>query len=558
MFTSRYNLAVSEDLTQLCPGYTLFSKPLRVDCEDYAQHAIKVAKAINKLKVDFATQSNITLDEAMHPRLFGFMETSDRVMHVKAINHILSQVKSVECHVKTGNAHGGQASTTTGAAGNSDLTGHAFAGSRFIFEIPSGVAITDPFIQPQHICKDDPSHTTIILHSIVEGTKWVVPMHDKVCTRLSRNASLELPVLQAVNQITSLLMEATKLASVVPTSDKGSAELQILENRGPGFYANVYVSGDHMVFHESIPGVKTAPLVLGAPLSYSIFNVSTLHPMPVQFTLATQHLRAAGCTNIGDNEIKDMVLGMALEEAMPTWRMQEWTSNVFSQYLPCKTLYENPAVTQAFVPGKHCCFSFTHQAVNGMNMDVAKQYANNILEIVHQGKLPPITYVHATRLKTAGLPPNMPEQFLNQIPSFNPDEMNAHLSGLFKPQGKQAVHVESISTVMGCVLTTCIAEVEHLPKIVNGLISWAKPIIQAGAQKQAACMAWRRQLESQFAVMLQQQQLPPGFVMQHTGAEMAVNGPENNGTEKPNQHGPGNEPEKKGSIALTEKKTDGP
>jgi len=537
VFAHRYNLAVSEDITQLTPGYTLFSKPLRVDCEDFAQHAIRVAKALNKLKADFATQSNITLDEVMHPKLFAFMDTAERINHIKAIDHILSQFSSIECVCNTCNAHGGQVCTVsintpiafnlltlayclimfleqasaTNGTDNSDLTGHAFAGARYTLRVPAGTTISDPFVTPNQL-HESQEPGTIVIHDIIEGTKWVNPMHDKVTTRVTRNACLELPSLQAVNQIGSLLMECTKLSTVIPTTDKGSAELTILQNRGPGFYANVYVSGDHMVFHESIPGIKTSPLAMGAPLAYTIHNVASLRPMQMHCNLATQHLRTAGCTNLGDGDIWNMIMDMAMEEAIPTWRMQEYNANVFNPSLPCHEIYRNKTVTQGFVPGKHCCFSYTHHAATGMTMDLAKQYANNTIEIIHQNKPPPVTFVHASRLKTAGLPPGMPGPFVDQIKSFNPDEINAHLKGLFVQDGRQVVHVESISTVMGCVLVTCVAEVEHLPKVVNGMIAWAKPIIQAGQIKQAACIAWRKQLESQFCIAQQQQM--PSMVLQ--------------------------------------------
>ena len=71
-----------------------------------------------------------------------------------------------------------QASGTNGTD-NSDLTGHAFAGSRYVLRVPKGVAVTDPFVQSNQLREDD-QHTTIEIHDIIEGTKWVDPLHDKV------------------------------------------------------------------------------------------------------------------------------------------------------------------------------------------------------------------------------------------------------------------------------------------------------------------------------------------------------------------------------------------
>ena len=65
--------------------------------------------------------------------------------------------------------------------------------------------------------------------------------------------------------------------------------------------------------------------------------------------------------------------------------LQEFEKFVFSRHLPCSVLYDDPSVTKSFVLGKHAVISFTHQVAKGMNMDIAKQYAENIISVFHHG-----------------------------------------------------------------------------------------------------------------------------------------------------------------------------
>jgi hypothetical protein len=66
---------------------------------------------------------------------------------------------------------------------------------------------------------------------------------------------------------------------------------------------------------------------------------------------------------------------------------------------------------------------------------------------------------------------------------------------------KGAIRVESIATCMGCVLATCVGDVENLPKIAKGMAEWAQPIIKANEAKLTACVEYRKQvLEPEHAV----------------------------------------------------------
>lgn len=148
------------------------------------------------------------------------------------------------------------------------------------------------------------------------------------------------------------------------------------------------------------------------------------------------------------------------------------------------------------MPGKHCAFCFTHEAAKGMDMNMAKKYAENILAIIHEGSTPPITEVHAGRVCTQGFPPLMPENLKQQVKAFDFHAVNKNLEGLFA-KNPGAIRVERIATSMGCLITTCVAEVKHLPTLTNGIVSWAKPIMEANAIKGKICMEWRKTLEKQ-------------------------------------------------------------
>lgn len=136
-----------------------------------------------------------------------------------------------------------------------------------------------------------------------------------------------------------------------------------------------------------------------------------------------------------------------------------------------------------------------------MTMELAKEYAQNILNVLQKGQEPPITKVHLARLPEKGIPPMMPQQFRDQIKPFDAAKCNQDVTGML---GKGFIRVEKIATCMSSVMTTCVAEVEHMPKIVEGMVMWAKPIIEANALKGAVCTAWRKQLESDHVVAPQQ------------------------------------------------------
>ena len=88
-------------------------------------------------------------------------------------------------------------------------------------------------------------------------------------------------------------------------------------------------------------------------------------------------------------------------------------------------LHENREVTQSFVPGKHCSLTFTHECATGMSMDLARQWADNILRVLGDGEDPPVTAVHHERILSDALPPGMTQQYIQQIQSFDVAKSNA-------------------------------------------------------------------------------------------------------------------------------------
>lgn len=97
-----------------------------------------------------------------------------------------------------------------------------------------------------------------------------------------------------------------------------------------------------------------------------------------------------------------------------------------------------------------------------MTMQTAQKVAKNILDIFEGGKEPPITHLHSIGLTTKSLPPGIPKQYLAKIPSIDVQKLNHTIMN--QALTKNSVRVESISTCMGCVMTTCVVDVDQLPR----------------------------------------------------------------------------------------------
>jgi hypothetical protein len=206
---------MSEDLRQLRTGYDLHSQRCADDCETDAQDLMAAVNKIVAIKQTLASCPNMTLDDILKPELFGMLSTSEKIDTVKMTNHVLKQFKSMHAYCNTGNAHGGQASADGGLQKRT-LTGHCYLG--IDYELDCG--------------KQQPSKKRTTL---LEGTKWVRAMFSRVPSNVplhlktNRNATLSSPTLQNVNQLSSLLMELTKIKKVNPKLDLGCTELQIMQ-----------------------------------------------------------------------------------------------------------------------------------------------------------------------------------------------------------------------------------------------------------------------------------------------------------------------------------------
>lgn len=203
---------MSEDIRQLRTAYNTHTQEAVDDCENQAQQQMASAMAIVRLKRDLRNNPKATLDDFVNPHLFSGFSTDAKVEFLKSIHSLLSEVDDIHSYLNTGNAHGGQASGS-GGVGQRALTGHCFTGIDFYLKTGSEV----PRIR-----------TTLL-----EGTKWVKPMFARSSaptkSKICRNACLDCPTLQNVNQLSSLLMELTKIPEVMPTMDVGCSELQILQ-----------------------------------------------------------------------------------------------------------------------------------------------------------------------------------------------------------------------------------------------------------------------------------------------------------------------------------------
>ena len=93
---------MSEDIRQLRTGYNLDTQESRDDCENQAQTQMAYCMALDKLRVDLASNPKATLDDFFNPHLFGCMDTSEKIDMLKATHSILSQIEKLHCYCNTG------------------------------------------------------------------------------------------------------------------------------------------------------------------------------------------------------------------------------------------------------------------------------------------------------------------------------------------------------------------------------------------------------------------------------------------------------------------------
>lgn len=260
------------------------------------------------------------------------------------------------------------------------------------------------------------------------------------------------------------------------------------------------MQGNKSLLSQSVPGVASSALVMGVPLTYLLYNVQCMQKIPVEFHLTEQHLMGAGCADIRKGEVKNMIMAVVHDAAPNTWDGQDWEDKVFSTQLPCRMLVHNPEVTKAFVPGKQCCVTFTHQLARrgAMTMEVAQRYADNIVRVLEKGQEPPcITHAHLERILHDGFPPGTPAEARARVQGFDVEAANAKFMSAV---AGGRMRVESIATCMGCVMATVVMDVDQIPAIAKGMMGWATPIMEANAAKSKVCLEQRKVLESRFCV----------------------------------------------------------
>jgi hypothetical protein len=204
-YTRRYNLALSEDLRQVRTGRDLHSLICMDDCETVASNMLASATALNELaasKAEWAA-GRVDVDDYVCPKLFSGLSREERENFLCSVFHVLSQVDQdkggVYMYCNTGNAYGAAASASSTAR---SLNGHQYAGMTCYFN-------------GERFC------------SLLEGTKWVMPLTA---------ASLKNPdsdSLKICNEVSGLLVEVTKTASMDPSMDVGGTLLQIYQGASP-------------------------------------------------------------------------------------------------------------------------------------------------------------------------------------------------------------------------------------------------------------------------------------------------------------------------------------
>ncbi len=175
------------------------------DCETVASNMVASALALNELVASRLKSSGpVQVDEYVCPKLFAKLSHREREDFLFGVFHVLSQVDQekggVFMYCNTGNAYGAAASASSTSR---SLNGHQYAGMTCHF--------TNAFGETKRLC------------SLLEGTKWVMPLTA---------ASLKNPdsdSLKICNEVSGLLVEVTKAASMDPSMDVGGTLLKIYQ-----------------------------------------------------------------------------------------------------------------------------------------------------------------------------------------------------------------------------------------------------------------------------------------------------------------------------------------
>lgn len=527
----RYNLAPSEDLKQPRTCKTLESIRNCDDCETQAQD--QIATILSAMRVYQSMKSappDARLNEYINPALFGHCSIEYQAKLFRAFVHLFSLATDMHPYSNIGNARAPKAGMSNpddaGQLGDT-YCGHSYPGVMYMFPGSAGATTTNSATTITGKA-DLPAPPAMQVRCILEGTRWVNSMmaYTSLASSMSNlhlekhggsssssnskkeasslplpfssarimgNASVPGATIASMNMLGTILQEMTKTSA----DDIGIIELEMFQDAETGFYANTYVLDDMVVSHESIPGVPHSARILGAPVPYTTHNVPSLHLTVHNYSLVTKHLVSEGITDLGPTEIKDNVTRMAMEEAMPPWDAEDWQQKVFSRYLPCATLYEDKSLRHDFQPGKHHAISFTHQLAKGMTMEKAKEFAGTVLSVLRGHQEPCITAVHAARIKDPALyPPCMPQDKIAQIKVFDPAALNQSAKQAFASVPENTIRVENISTAMGCLIVTCIVDIQPANILCAGLTNWIRPIAEAYKHRQNAALEWRQTLEA--------------------------------------------------------------
>lgn len=190
------------------------------DCETLSSHMMASANALNLLYMHLhAEGDDVNVEDFVCPKLFAGMPQKERSTFLKGVYHILSHVdysnkKGVYMFCNTGNAYGAAAGPNLAKS----LNGHCYGGLE---------------VQFTHCTTGKPFRT------LLEGTKWVMPLTA---------ASMKHPDVESLklcNEISSLLMEATKHPKLDPTMDVGGTLLQIYQGAYSAFFMALDLSMSH-------------------------------------------------------------------------------------------------------------------------------------------------------------------------------------------------------------------------------------------------------------------------------------------------------------------------
>lgn len=345
---------------------------------------------------------------------------------------------------------------------------------------------------------------------IVEGTNWVIM--EKI---LDSDMMYDAKANQALGELATILMEATKSGDINPEEDIGKGLVTMAENRDEDeFYNRVYVCGDKFYFSAQRAPTGKRQMVFGVRVK-DLIDRMPVYKIQVNYKLVSEHLKANG-TTIDPWSITNSVRAIAQAEAVPAWSVDRW-NDIMAPFYKTEVHYV-PEEGSKFDPEVHSRFVFVHrvfdhgkgavgsndnaedekkqhvdklvQSIKALLVDGEKKKAALAITKVHEGRLQadPSLWDKEIAKKWAEYPGKEDGRFfLECMEKFDAESVASHLDNIHN-----FIHVEKIFTCMQNVVTVCYINRDQIMLAHERYMKWIKAISDCGKERKELIRCMRR------------------------------------------------------------------